>query len=169
MTKYWLNKRLSNEHKLKISESRKGQKRSEETCKKISESHKGMVFSENRKKNISKSKIGKKRPEMSGNKHPMWKGGITPVNKLIRHSSEFKEWRKLIFERDGYTCQKCNKKCVFLHPHHIESFNNNPDLRTEIDNGITLCKSCHMDFHHIFGRGNNTRQQLKLFLKNHKQ
>jgi hypothetical protein len=43
---------------------------------------------------------GKQRPNGSiskkGDKNPNWKGGITPVNKRIRRSSSFFQWRKKV-------------------------------------------------------------------------
>lgn len=57
-------------------------------------------------------------------------------------------WRQAIFERDNYTCQYCgarngNGKTIYFEAHHIKSYADYPDLRYELDNGITLCKECH--------------------------
>jgi 5-methylcytosine-specific restriction endonuclease McrA len=61
-----------------------------------------------------------------------------------RHSWRYKEWRQKVFERDNFNCQECGCNDVkVLHPHHIFSFHKNVDLRLDINNGITLCKSCH--------------------------
>ena len=84
----------------------------------------------------------------SREKCPAWRGGITPINTIIRHSLEFKEWRKKIFERDNYTCQDCGAKSriervIYLHPHHIKSFAFFPELRFDVNNGLTLCEDCH--------------------------
>lgn|GEM_PF-5118288 len=71
------------------------------------------------------------------------------------------EWSLDVRRRDGFTCQKCGKRRrKGLHAHHIEAFNVAIDLRYDTANGITLCKSCHSDFHAIYGRGGNTRDQL---------
>jgi len=81
-----------------------------------------------------------------------WKGGVSPLNHRIRSGGKFAAWRKLVFGRDNYTCQKCGERscsggAVFLHPHHIKSFTHYPDLRFEVANGITLCIICHRKEH----------------------
>ena len=52
-------------------------------------------------------------------------------------------------ERDNYSCQKCNAKGegVVLHAHHILSYKKNIIVANDIDNVITLCKSCHKEVH----------------------
>jgi len=104
-----------------------------------------------------------------GEKHPNWKGGITPINDTVRHSIEFRLWREAVFARDNWTCQKCKEKGGELHPHHIQNFAQYPELRFAIDNGITFCKKCHKLFHKIFGQRNNTKKQLEEFIKILKQ
>lgn len=86
----------------------------------------------------------------SGKNHPQWKGGITPLNKRIRGSYLYKEWREKVFKRDNWTCQMCNKRDgKFLHPHHIKSFSKYPEVRFEVSNGITVHKTCHMLLHQL--------------------
>lgn len=100
------------------------------------------------RKKISVAHRGKNRPKISKSKkgqlNPNWKGGISPINKRIRRSTKFFQWRKTVFTRDNYTCQKCGQKGGELHPDHIKQFAYFPKLRFELSNGTTLCKRCHM-------------------------
>ncbi len=94
----------------------------------------------------------------------LWRGGITPQNHKIRTSLEIKLWRKAIFIRDDFTCQKTKIKGGKLIAHHINNFADFPELRTSIENGIVLSKESHKEFHKIYGIRNNTREQLNEFL-----
>lgn len=78
-----------------------------------------------------------------GEKSYLWKGGITPTNQMIRTSREYKDWRVKVFERDDYTCQECGSRGVTLQADHIKPFAYFPELRLVIENGRTLCVSCH--------------------------
>ena len=97
-----------------------------------------------------------------GDKNSSWNPNITDEDRINgRNILGYKKWRKSIYARDNYTCQHCGDDMGGnLNAHHIESYNNNPDLRTTLSNGITLCKDCHDEFHNQYGRGNNTRSQL---------
>lgn len=75
--------------------------------------------------------------------HNSWKGGVTPENKIIRRSLEFKFWREAVFKRDNWTCVHCGKRGVTLHPDHIKPFAFFPELRFDVENGRTLCVDCH--------------------------
>ncbi len=67
--------------------------------------------------------------------------------KRNRTSKEYREWRTSVFERDNFTCVSCKQKGKKLNAHHIKEWANYPDLRFEVDNGITLCESCHKKLH----------------------
>lgn len=60
-----------------------------------------------------------------------------------RNSAEVHEWRQNILARDDFTCQICRKRGVKLHVDHIKSFYVYPDLRFDLSNGRTLCIWCH--------------------------
>lgn len=135
-TKYLGNKRTgikhTEEHKRKIGISNIGKKRpkNEEYRKKISAG-----FSIEMRNKISGSK--------KGENNPNWKGGISPKNTLIRMSAEYRLWREAVFIRDNWTCVWCSMRGGKLNADHIKPFSLYPELRFAIDNGRTLCVSCH--------------------------
>lgn len=89
------------------------------------------------------SKIGAWKKE----KNPNWKGGIMIETRYIRSSIDTKIWRYAVFTRDNFTCQHCKKRGGNLHAHHIKEFSKFPELRFDINNGLTLCVSCHRAIH----------------------
>jgi 5-methylcytosine-specific restriction endonuclease McrA len=82
-----------------------------------------------------------------GVNHWNWKGGVTSIQEKLRKSLEYKNWRRLVFTRDNFTCQYCGQIGGELNAHHIKPWKDYPELRYEIDNGITLCKFCHKELH----------------------
>ena len=64
-----------------------------------------------------------------------------------RNSQQYKNWRTSVFERDEYTCQRCNQVGGELNAHHIKPYKKYKELRLDLDNGITLCKKCHIKIH----------------------
>ena len=165
--------------------SRLGAKLSEETKRKISESEKGKIISLETRKKMSVARIGDKNPmwgkkrlfsiewrkkqseAKKGAKSPLWRGGKManyPEKLRIRNSNEYKLWRKAVYKRDNFTCQKYGTGGGDLIAHHINNFNDFPELRLAIDNGITLSEKAHIEFHKKYGKHNNTREQLNEFL-----
>ena len=162
--------------KIKISSNGKGLKRSFSTKQKLSLSKIGDKNPSKQiwvREKLSKSRKGKspynkgipmtlkQRKKLSiiqGSK----KGFITPINKSIRNSFEYRNWRKAIFMRDNFICQMCNKRGVKLNADHIiplsfiiqkvkfelgieglsDKVKKYP-LFNDLNNGRTLCLECH--------------------------
>jgi len=70
-------------------------------------------------------------------------------------------WSQQVMKRDNYTCQICgNSPSGNLNSHHLNGWNAFPEQRFDLDNGVTLCVDCHKEFHNMYGRGDNTREQF---------
>jgi len=104
-------------------------------------------------------------------KHPNWKGGITPIEQSIRDMLENERWKRLVSARDGIICQECGYENPKNEVHHIERLADmireflyinkklNPKNRKDkekllvlakdykpfwdVNNGVVLCKGCH--------------------------
>jgi hypothetical protein len=138
-------------------------KETDKRIKRISDSKRGKKLSEEHKIKLRLALKGKPKLWCRGEKNSQWKGGITPENKRIRNSIEYRLWRESVFARDNWTDQKTKIKGGKLHPHHIYNFSDYPDLRFAIDNGITFSEKTHKDFHRIYGNKNN-QDQINQFL-----
>lgn len=101
-----------------------------------------------------------------GRANPNWRDDLTDEERLNRRdNAKSVKWRAQVYERDRFTCRACDDADGGnLNAHHIESYNSNRALRWEVSNGVTLCETCHLDFHKRFGYGNNTAAQLAEFL-----
>lgn len=97
------------------------------------------------------STIKKRIPKISKENHYNWKGGISKNSHSLT-DPRYKRWRNRVFERDKWTCQKCNQVGGKLEPHHIKSWAAYPGLRYYLRNGLTLCSLCHADTDNYRGR-----------------
>ncbi len=134
-----LGRHFSEEWKRKIGEANKGNKTwlgkhiSEEAKRKISLANKGRKHTEEAKRKMRAyyDRIGRK-----VYKRPLHGGG------------DYENWRTRVFIRDNFTCLICEKVGGKLNAHHIESWVKYPELRFDINNGVTLCEDCHFIIHH---------------------
>lgn len=135
-----LGRKFTKIHKVRLSESHRGSKSytfgkklSETTRRKISEAQKG-------------------------EKGYWWKGGITPLLWQIRNCFEYRQWRSDVFTKDNFTCRLCGIRGTYLEADHYPKmfsviFHENKIRSLEealnceelwnINNGRTLCRSCH--------------------------
>jgi hypothetical protein len=76
-------------------------------------------------------------------------------SKRNRNLDAYKKWRMTVFQRDGFKCVECGSK-KNLNAHHIihwaETERGDP-LRFDVNNGVTLCKKCHLKAHGGCWRG----------------
>ena len=142
LSKYWLGKKLSKKTRKKMSLSLKGRRAWNKGLKNI--------YSKEAIEKMRTFKTGKVGKESTG-----WRGGRMEKysdNERIRKSIEFRLWRESVFARDNWTCQKYGIKGGKLNPHHINNFADYPELRTSIENGITLSEKAHKEFHKKYGK-----------------
>ena len=162
---YWLGKTRSLETNKKISEKLKGRSLSEETKKKML----GRIPWNKGKKLPPQSLIVRQKRSISlklaykegrrstrrgcinlsarGENSHFWNGGVSQINRTERQNfmatTEYRNWRWMVFERDNYTCQICFKRGGYLHADHIKPYALFPKLRLVLSNGRTLCIECH--------------------------
>lgn len=165
------------------SKVHKGKVIPEEMRIRISNTKLGVKKSEETKQRMRKPKSFEHRMKMGmrGDKNPMWKGGITEMCERIRNSFQYKNWRSCVYKIYNFTCQKCKQYSgkYRLQAHHLKEFNlilKENNIRSVEDaelcyelwdakNGIIFCVSCHRLFHKIYGRKNTNEIQVKEFIR----
>lgn len=88
------------------------------------------------------------------------------IRKNIRYGLDlqYNTWRISIYKRDNSTCRISgikikNQICA----HHIFNWKDNKEKRYDLDNGICLHPKIHVLFHCLYGKKNNTAEQLNHF------
>ena len=99
---------------------------------------------------------------LKGELNPWYNPNLTDEERIAnRDYLEYTEWRSEVYKRDNYTCQKCGQRQGDINAHHLNSFHWDKEHRTDINNGVTLCASCHKLFHKEYGNHNNTKEQYE--------
>lgn len=163
---------------------------SEETKEKMSKAKKGVqpwnkglvgIYSEETKKNMGIKNIGSTPPnkglEMSHDqrvKLSCTNRGIDvkdfddftmPESKRERSRFDYSGLREQCFKNANYTCDITGKTGCELNAHHLDSWHSNEDKRFDIDNLVCISKEMHDEFHRVYGRKDNTKEQYYLFKK----
>ena len=61
-----------------------------------------------------------------------------------RNNPNDKQWKRAVWLRDNFKCKIANKDCKGrIEAHHVLVWRDYPELRYEINNGITLCHAHH--------------------------
>lgn len=100
--------------------------------------------------------FGEKMPKISGRNHYLWVQDRTQLkdDSKDRGGQLHREWSKQVKNRDKWTCRIADNNCDGrLEAHHILGWSSHPELRYEVNNGITLCH-----FHHP----RKTKDEMKL-------
>lgn len=148
-----------------IYKHKTGRRLSKESKQKMIDSHKGMFLKENHpgwKGGIDRFPncldCGKKLSAMhcsrcrvctsKGERNYKWMKDRTKLCRINkqgeRRTSAYFFWRKEVWKRDNYKCKINNKDCSGkLESHHILAWRDYPELRYDVNNGITLCHAHH--------------------------
>ena len=70
-------------------------------------------------------------------------------------------WSRSVYYRDNYVCQVCAQHGGNLNAHHLNGWDKFKFQRSDVSNGITLCKDCHKEYHHFNGYGGNTVEEFR--------
>jgi len=147
----------SEERKKKIGDAQRGVK-NHNWGKKIPEAVKEKIRKALRVRVFSPTHRARISASLLQNKHPNWKGGITPLKRLIRTNEKYNSWRSRVLISDGRRCIHCGSKenleadhypvsfAELLLKHLIDSIEKALECKElwQVKNGRTLCKSCHI-------------------------
>ena len=113
-------------------------------------------------------------PTLSGKDNSQWKGGISPINCMVRSDKRlYSEWKYPILKRDGFQCVKCKSTDELQVHHNVETMSEiirkivpcdleesisfeeklnwcDKIVNYHIDNNVsgeTLCLICHCEIH----------------------
>jgi len=87
----------------------------------------------------------------------------TPINRKERNQFSDSGLREQCFKNANYTCDITGKIGCELNAHHLESWHSNEDKRFDINNLVCISKEMHDEFHRIYGRKDNTKEQYQEF------
>lgn len=101
----------------------------------------GKKHSDITKKKISQINLGMR----TGEEHWRYISDRTKLaSRNVRNDVLYKEWRKNVQTRDDNECKISNQDCMGkIEVHHILGWKSHPELRYQINNGITLCHAHH--------------------------
>lgn len=155
---------LSQEIKDKISKSHKGSipvnkgktglyHHTEESKRKLSEAYKrnklagfrGSAFGKKvSKETRNRRSVSMKKSAPRGANHYNWNPDRELVKYNERHDSGYNSWARQVKYRDDYKCKISNLDCGgALEAHHILAWSKFPELRYNVNNGISLCFNHH--------------------------
>ena len=142
---------LTKEHKRKISKALRGRTYSRvevncEECKCEFTVHESRIrYGIGKFCSVRCSSVYRGRNSKGSNHYRWIKNRTKALTKhLLRGTKEWKDWRSAVFSRDNFTCKECGLKDCYIEPHHIVPIRIDEDKIFQVENGITLCRPCHV-------------------------
>lgn len=105
-----------------------------------------------------------------GNEHHAFNPELS-VDKRLQNRDYYEiiQWRLNVYKKDNYICVCCGyDKGGNLNAHHLNGYNWDSKNRLNVENGVTLCKNCHDNFHKKYGFGNNTIEQYNEWISEYR-
>ncbi len=81
-----------------------------------------------------------------------------------RRTSQYRLWRILCKRRDGYRCVVTGST-KNLEVHHLDSGSYFPDKRYDVNNGVTINRNVHLDFHWYYKKSTKEKCTHKDWLR----
>jgi hypothetical protein len=137
------------------NKKRLGSRCSKETIQRMSLTKIGVKKSLVHRQNIGKAKLGIKMPQISGNNHYLYIRDRTKlkISEKKHLDGQYRNWMFSVKNRDNWVCRIADVNCDGrLEAHHILNWIQYPELRYNVNNGITLCHA-----HHPRGRENEAK------------
>lgn len=98
----------------------------------------------------------------SGENSHQWNPTLTQEERENgRRYPEYSQFVRRILARDKNVCYCCGKNNSNSEVHHLNGYNWCVEGRLDDSNAVTLCRNCHSNFHSIYGKGNNTKEQFE--------
>lgn len=154
-------KNKSREAKSKNGKANKGSKRTAEFKRIRSEKYKGEGNPFFGKTHSQETRV-KLSAHFQGVSQESWEGFSNNEYKRAWKSKRAKRWSQEVFERDDFICALCSIRGGNLEAHHIVPRAKSKELTYDLNNGITLCVSCHRT---TFGKEAYFQEGLRAMVK----
>lgn len=103
--------------------------------------------------------------DRSGENSCMWNPNLTDEERAEKRKDvAYKQFTEEVMKRDNYTCQLTGDRNSHHNVHHLNGFDKFIEQRLDKHNAITLSEDIHKEFHHMYGYGENTKEQFFEFV-----
>lgn len=89
---------------------------------------------------------------LSGENSKWFDPTLSSDDRALFRGAEHNKWARRVKRRDNFRCQICDSEKNLV-AHHLNSYKEDEEMRFLEENGITLCRDCHIDFHINFMGG----------------